>query len=82
MDGDVREVVEKMVLSVLGRPALAEEMSLLMGLAGERRLPAAAAEEGRARVTRATLEPAEPLAQRLGRVAHALFASVDFRYLK
>jgi len=82
MDGDVREVVEKMVLSVLGRPALAEEMSLLMGLAGERRLPAAAAEEGRARVTRATLEPSEPLAQRLGRVAHALFASVDFRYLK
>jgi len=57
-------------------------MSVLIGLAGERRLPAAATEEGRARVTRTTLETPEPLAQRLGRVAHALFASVDFRYLK
>jgi hypothetical protein len=82
MDGDVREVVEKMVLTVLGRTASEDEMTILMRLAGEAPLLAASAEEGRGLSVRAGLESGEPLGKRLGRVAHALFASVDFRYLK
>jgi hypothetical protein len=82
MDGDVREVVEKMVLTVLGRTASEDEMTILMRLAGEAPLLAASAEEGRGLPVRSGLESGEPLGKRLGRVAHALFASVDFRYLK
>jgi hypothetical protein len=82
MDGDVREVVEKMVLTVLGRTASEDEMTILMRLAGEAPLSAVGAEEGRGLPVRAGLERGEPLGKRLGRVAHALFASVDFRYLK
>jgi hypothetical protein len=82
MDGDVREVVEKMVLTVLGRTASEDEMTILMRLAGEAPLLPESAEEGRGVPVRAGLERGEPLGKRLGRVAHALFASVDFRYLK
>jgi hypothetical protein len=82
MDGDVRELVEKMVLTVLGRTASDEEMTILMRLTAEAPLPAAASEEGRKMGARNGFERGEPLGNRLGRVAHALFASVDFRYLK
>ncbi len=82
LDGDVRETVEKMVLTVLGRGATADEMTVLMRLAGERELPALANEEGRGERGGVAVGEAESLSKRLGRVAHALFASVDFRYLK